>query len=111
MRWVASLVAEAHRILSRGGVFLYPRDDRKGYANGRLRYLYECAPIAFVITKAGGGATDGVDPILPMVPATLHQRTPLVFGSIEKVARITAYHDLPDHETSALFGKRGLFRS
>ena len=111
MRWVASLVAETHRILSRGGVFLYPRDDRKGYDKGRLRYLYECAPIAFVITQAGGGATDGADPILPKVPAGLHQRTPFIFGSIEKVARITAYHDLPDHETSALFGKRGLFRS
>ncbi|WP_050786760.1 class 1 fructose-bisphosphatase [Rhodobacter ferrooxidans] len=111
MRWVASLVAETHRILTRGGVFLYPRDDRKGYKEGRLRYLYECAPIAFVITQAGGGATDGEDPILPHVPTHLHARTPFIFGSAEKVARIAAYHDLPDTETSALFGKRGLFRS
>ena len=111
MRWVASLVAETHRILTRGGVFLYPRDDRKGYAKGRLRLVYECAPIAFVITQAGGGATDGEQPILARVPAHLHDRTPFVFGSSEKVARITAYHDLPERESSALFGKRGLFRS
>jgi fructose-1,6-bisphosphatase I len=110
MRWVASLVAEAHRILTRGGVFLYPRDDRKGYELGRLRLVYECAPIAFLITKAGGGATDGQDPILDRVPDGLHARTPFVFGSAEKVARVAAYHDLPAEETSALFGKRGLFR-
>ncbi|MGB8815533.1 MAG: class 1 fructose-bisphosphatase [Paracoccaceae bacterium] len=111
MRWVASLVAETHRILTRGGVFLYPRDDRKGYEQGRLRLVYECAPIAFVIVQAGGGATDGTDPILSAVPGRLHARTPFIFGSAEKVARIAAYHDLPDHETAALFGNRGLFRS
>ncbi|MDT8855564.1 class 1 fructose-bisphosphatase [Paracoccaceae bacterium Fryx2] len=111
MRWVASLVAETHRILTRGGVFLYPRDNRKGYEHGRLRLVYECAPIAFVITQGGGGATDGTDPILKAVPEKLHGRTPFIFGSASKVARIAAYHDLPDHETSALFGKRGLFRS
>lgn len=111
MRWLASLVAETHRIISRGGVFLYPRDSRKGYEQGRLRLLYECAPIAFVITQAGGGATDGENPILTAAPAHLHARTPFVFGSSEKVARISAYHDLPEHETSALFGNRGLFRS
>ncbi|SNX72464.1 D-fructose 1,6-bisphosphatase [Cereibacter ovatus] len=111
MRWLASLVAEAHRIISRGGVFLYPRDSRKGYENGRLRYVYECAPIALVITQAGGGATDGENPILSQTPSLLHARTPFIFGSSEKVARITAYHDLPEQETSALFGNRGLFRS
>lgn len=111
MRWIASLVAETHRILTRGGVFLYPGDDRKGYARGRLRMLYECAPIAFLITQAGGGATDSVDPILGQQITSLHMRTPFVFGSIEKVIRVTTYHDLPETETSALFGKRGLFRS
>lgn len=111
MRWVASLVAETHRILTRGGIFLYPSDDRKGYERGRLRMVYECAPIAFVITQAGGGATDGIDPILGKVPDRLHARTPLVFGSAEKVARVAAYHDLPEDETAPLFGKRGLFRS
>ena len=111
MRWIASLVAETHRILTRGGVFLYPSDRRKGYERGRLRMVYECAPIAFLVTQAGGGATDGADPILSHAAKTLHERTPFVFGSAGKVARVAAYHDLPEQETSALFGKRGLFRS
>lgn len=110
MRWVASLVAEAHRILTRGGVFLYPRDDRAGYQQGRLRLVYECAPMAFLITQAGGLATDAVAPILAAVPEHLHARTPFVFGTAAKVARVTAYHDLAPQEVSALFGKRGLFR-
>lgn len=110
MRWIASLVAETHRILTRGGVFLYPWDDRKGYERGRLRLLYECGPIAFLITQAGGAATDGQEPILRQRVDRLHMRTPFVFGSAEKVARVTAYHDLPETETSALFSKRGLFR-
>lgn len=111
MRWIASLVAETHRILCRGGVFLYPADARKGYERGRLRYLYECAPIAFLIEQAGGAATDGIDRILDHTPAHLHERTPLIFGSADNVARVSAYHDLPDAETAALFGSRGLFRS
>ena len=111
MRWVASLVAETHRILSRGGIFLYPSDDRPGYDRGRLRMVYEAAPIAFLVEQAGGRATDGSDRILDKTATTLHGRTPLVFGSSEKVARVAAYHDLPDREVSALFGSRGLFRS
>ncbi|MDE4192811.1 class 1 fructose-bisphosphatase [Phaeobacter gallaeciensis] len=111
MRWIASLVAETHRILTRGGIFLYPADGRQGYGRGRLRYVYECAPIAFLIEQAGGRATDGQDPILDAVPDTLHMRTPFVFGSSNKVARVATYHDLPDEETSALFGLRGLFRA
>nr|WP_051203107.1 class 1 fructose-bisphosphatase [Sediminimonas qiaohouensis] len=111
MRWVASLVAEAHRIMMRGGIFLYPGDNRNGYAQGRLRLLYECAPIAFLMEQAGACATDGSDPILRQTIPDLHARTPFVFGSAEKVARVTAYHDLPLTETSALFTKRGLFRS
>lgn len=111
MRWIASLVAETHRILTRGGVFLYPADRRKGYERGRLRLLYECAPIAMLIEQAGGQATDGLARILDQVPDGLHARTPMVFGSGEKVARVTAYHDLPESETSALFGNRSLFRN
>jgi len=111
MRWVASLVAEAHRILMRGGIFLYPGDNREGYAHGRLRLLYECTPIAFLMTQAGAGATDGSDPILDLDITALHQRTPFVFGSAEKVARVAAYHDLSLSGTSALFSKRGLLRS
>ena len=111
MRWIASLVAETHRILTRGGVFLYPADKRKGYERGRLRLLYECAPIAMLVEQAGGLATDGINRILDQVPDGWHARTPMVFGSAEKVARVTAYHDLPETETSALFGHRSLFRS
>ncbi len=111
MRWIASLVAETHRILMRGGVFLYPGDDRKGYERGRLRHVYECAPIALLVTQAGGGATDGSEEILSNLPDRLHARTPFVFGSAAKVARVAAYHDLPNEETSALFNTRGLFRS
>lgn len=110
MRWVASLVAETHRILSRGGVFLYPGDKRKGYEKGRLRMVYECAPIAFVMEQAGGMATDGHDPIMNQQASELHERTPFVFGSTEKVTRVAAYQDLPEEEVSALFGTRGLFR-
>lgn len=111
MRWIASLVAEAHRILTRGGVFLYPADGRRGYERGRLRLVYECAPIAFLIEQAGGAATDGIDAILDQTPAGLHARTPFVFGCAANVARVSSYHDLPKAETSALFGSRGLFRS
>jgi len=111
MRWIASLVAEAHRIFTRGGVFLYPADRRPGYEKGRLRLLYEAFPLAFLMEQAGGGATDGIERILTRVPTELHQRTPLVFGSAEKVARIAAYHVDPalvrDHPP--LFRNRSLF--
>ncbi len=111
MRWVASLVAETHRILSRGGIFLYPGDARPGYERGRLRMVYECAPIAFVIEQAGGLATDCCDPILGQKADSLHARTPFVFGSADEVTRVATYHDLPERETSALFNQRGLFRA
>jgi len=110
MRWVASLVAETHRILTRGGVFLYPSDSREGYKHGRLRMVYECAPIAFVIEQAGGMATDAVDCVMDQQATGLHGRTPFVFGSVNKVEKVRNYFDLPESETSALFGKRGLFR-
>ncbi len=111
MRWVASLVAETHRIMRRGGIFLYPADARPGYERGRLRMVYECAPIAFLVEQAGGKATDGVHRILDLTPDRLHARTPFIFGAAGKVDRVTAYHDLPEAEVSALFGARGLFRS
>jgi fructose-1,6-bisphosphatase I len=113
MRWIASLVAEAYRILIRGGVFLYPGDKRRGYAHGRLRMVYEAHPIAMLIEQAGGQATDGIDPVLDLAAGTLHQRTPLVFGSSAEVARIGRYHALPSHmaDRAPLFGKRGLFRA
>lgn len=92
MRWVGSLVAEAHRILTRGGVFLYPGDARKGYDMGRLRMVYECAPIAFLIEQAGGLATDGKTPIMESRADQLHGRIPFVFGSARLVEDVAAYH-------------------
>ena len=92
MRWIASLVAETHRILNRGGIFLYPADQRQGYARGRLRMVYECAPIAFLIDQAGGKATDSYNPILAQVPPKLHARTAFVFGSAANVKRVADYH-------------------
>lgn len=97
MRWVASLVAETHRILSRGGVFLYPGDARKGYENGRLRMIYECAPIAMLIEQAGGVATDGAGPLMDVMPTRLHGRTPFVFGSADRVAEVTGYFTASGH--------------
>jgi fructose-1,6-bisphosphatase I len=113
MRWIASLVAECHRILSRGGIFLYPADIRKGYAKGRLRLMYECSPIAFLIEQAGGWATTGNQRILEIQPEDIHQRVPLIFGSRHEVKLVEAYYaDLnPFHERSQLFGHRGLLRT
>ncbi|MFN4156150.1 MAG: class 1 fructose-bisphosphatase [Paracoccaceae bacterium] len=111
MRWVASLVAETHRILSRGGIFLYPGDERKGYERGRLRLVYECGPIGHLVEGAGGRATDGVRPVLDLVPDGLHARTPFVFGSANKVDRAARHFSRPENETTALFSKRGLFLS
>ena len=111
MRWIASLVAEAYRVLVRGGVFLYPGDGRPGYSHGRLRLVYEANPIALLIEQAGGAATDTLAPILDLAPQSLHERVPLVFGSAREVARIARYHTEPAAiaERSPLFGKRGLF--
>jgi fructose-1,6-bisphosphatase I len=113
MRWVASLVAETHRIFIRGGVFLYPADERAGYEQGRLRLLYEANPIAMLVEQAGGGATDGYNRILDKTASALHQRTPLIFGSAEKIARITSYYVDSTYERarSPLFGERGLFHA
>lgn len=94
MRWVASLVAETHRILTRGGIFLYPGDARKGYAEGRLRMVYECAPIAFLIEQAGGQAHDGTTRILDKTASELHARSPLIFGSTEEAMRVKAHYDI-----------------
>jgi fructose-1,6-bisphosphatase I len=109
MRWVASLVAETHRIMSRGGIFIYPSDQRKNYTSGRLRMIYECAPIAFLIEQAGGSATDCVDRILEIPARALHSRTPFAFGSKEEVAKLQAYHEDPHEDRSPLFSRRGLF--
>jgi fructose-1,6-bisphosphatase I len=111
MRWTGSLVADTYRILMRGGVFLYPSDQRAGYGNGRLRLLYETNPIALVIEQAAGTATDCIRPILDIVPATVHEKVPFVFGSPSLVDLIARYHCDPQFSDRApLFGKRGLMR-
>jgi len=116
MRWIASLVAEAHRILMRGGVFLYPRDHKTPPKAGRLRLLYEASPVALLIEQAGGAASTGRERLLDLQPIELHQRVPLVFGSRHEVERITRYHH--DHDSGAdkpyvspLFNERSLFRA
>jgi fructose-1,6-bisphosphatase I len=113
MRWIASMVAEAHRVLSRGGIYLSPADIRHGYRQGRLRLVYEANPIAWLIEQAGGAASTGHRRILDVQPRSLHQRIPLLFGSREEVARLDRYHVEPHPigERSPLFGRRGLFRS
>ncbi len=95
MRWIASMVADAYRIFMRGGVFLYPGDQRKGYTAGRLRLLYEVSPIAFLVEHAGGMATDGSRRILDIVATDIHERSPLVFGSRKVVETIVEYHTNP----------------
>jgi fructose-1,6-bisphosphatase I/sedoheptulose-1,7-bisphosphatase len=113
MRWIASMVAEAHRILMRGGVFLYPRDTKDASKPGRLRLLYEANPIGMVMEQAGGRASTGEVPMLGVQPTSLHQRIGLVFGSKNEVERIERYHAEPvKHELdNPLFAERSLFRS
>jgi len=111
-RWIASLVAECHRIMSRGGIFLYPGDRRPGYQSGRLRLAYECNPIAFLTEQAGGAASNGHQRILEIEPNDIHQRVPMIFGSINEVALLDRYYrDMePIQHRSQLFGARGLFK-
>ena len=111
MRWIASLVAETHRILMRGGVFMYPRDRKDLSKAGRLRLLYEANPIGFLIEQAGGRASTGQRPILEVQPQSVHERIGFVFGARSEVERIERYHrDHNEFEYDApLFGTRGLF--
>jgi fructose-1,6-bisphosphatase I len=113
MRWIASLVAETFRVLSRGGIFLYPADNRAGYENGRQHLLYEAAPIAFIVEQAGGRASTGRGRILDIVPTSLHERVPLIFGSDDAVQRVEKLHEGPNInvERSQLFPSRSLFRA
>ncbi len=95
MRWIASMVAEVHRILTRGGVFLYPLDEKMkaGGKEGKLRLMYEANPMAFIVEQAGGAATTGRERILEMKPSGIHQRVPVILGSKSEVERVTAYHN------------------
>jgi fructose-1,6-bisphosphatase I len=92
MRWVASMVADVHRILTRGGVFMYPWDKREPHKAGKLRLLYEANPMSWLMEQAGGAATNGRVRILDMQPSQLHERVSVVLGSKNEVERVTQYH-------------------
>lgn len=92
MRWVAAMVADVHRILTRGGLFMYPRDSREPSKPGKLRLMYEANPMSFIVEQAGGASTNGLQRILDIQPTSLHQRVAVFLGSKEEVERVTAYH-------------------
>ncbi len=92
MRWVASMVADVHRILTRGGIFMYPWDQREPDKPGKLRLMYEANPMAFIVEQAGGLATNGRERILDIQPEKLHQRVSVVLGSKNEVQRVTDMH-------------------
>ena len=92
MRWVASMVADVHRILSRGGIFMYPWDKREPEKAGKLRLLYEANPMSFLVEQAGGVATNGKQRIMDLQPTKLHERVAVFLGSKNEVERATAYH-------------------
>jgi len=115
MRWIASMVADVHRILIRGGVFSYPRDNKAPNKGGRLRLMYEANPMAMLIEQAGGLASTGRNRILDKQPEQLHQRVPVILGSRCEVERIERYHrefDSGEDQpfVSPLFNERSLFR-
>jgi fructose-1,6-bisphosphatase I len=92
MRWVASMVADVHRIMTRGGIFMYPVDSKLKDKGGKLRLMYEANPMALLVEQAGGAATTGRQRILDIAPEKLHQRVPVILGSRNEVERVTAYH-------------------
>ncbi len=92
MRWVASMVADVHRILTRGGIFMYPWDKREPEKSGKLRLMYEANPMAMLVEQAGGAATNGEQRILDVQPTKLHQRVSVILGSKNEVERVTRYH-------------------
>jgi fructose-1,6-bisphosphatase I/sedoheptulose-1,7-bisphosphatase/fructose-1,6-bisphosphatase I len=115
-RWVASMVADVHRILLRGGIYLYPRDQKAANREGRLRLLYEANPMAMIVEQAGGAASTGRGRILEVVPERIHQRVPVILGSRQEVERVERYHAEYDRGedkpySSPLFGERSLFRN
>jgi len=92
MRWIASMVADVHRILNRGGIFMYPADKRTPDRPGKLRLMYEANPMSFIVEQAGGAATTGTQRIMEVQPTGLHQRVPVFLGSKNEVERVTSYH-------------------
>jgi fructose-1,6-bisphosphatase I len=93
MRWIASMVADVHRILMRGGIFLYPWDKREPEKAGKLRLMYEANPMSWLVEQAGGAATNGRQRILDLEPGKLHERVAVVLGSKNEVERLTGYHE------------------
>jgi fructose-1,6-bisphosphatase I len=112
MRWTGTPVADIFRILSRGGIYLYPGDKRREFRSGRLRLIYEANPIAWVVEQAGGAATTGSERVLEIIPTSLHQRVPLIAGSRLEVEHAARLHDGLQirGERSPLFSRRGLLR-
>ena len=92
MRWIASMVADVHRIMTRGGVFMYPWDKREPHKPGKLRLMYEANPMGWLVEQAGGAATNGRERILDIRPSQLHERVSVILGSKNEVERVTAYH-------------------
>jgi len=92
MRWVASMVAEVYRILTRGGIFMYPYEGRDPSKPGKLRLMYEANPMGFIVEQAGGAASTGRDRILDIKPDSIHQRVPVILGSKSEVDRLVSYH-------------------
>ncbi|MEQ6340100.1 MAG: class 1 fructose-bisphosphatase [Gammaproteobacteria bacterium] len=92
MRWVASMVAEVHRILTRGGIFMYPRDTKDPTKAGKLRLMYEANPMSFIVEQAGGASSTGRERIQEVLPTGLHQRVAVILGSKNEVERVVAYH-------------------
>lgn len=92
MRWIASMVADVHRILNRGGIFMYPADMREPDKAGKLRLMYEANPMSFIVEQAGGASTDGKQRMLDIQPEKLHQRVAVFLGSKNEVERVTRYH-------------------
>ena len=92
MRWVASMVADVHRVLTRGGIFMYPLDEKCRDKGGKLRLMYEANPMAMLVEQAGGAASTGREPILDVQPSQLHQRVPVILGSRNEVERVVGYH-------------------
>ncbi len=92
MRWIASMVADVHRVLTRGGTFMYPRDAREPGKAGKLRLMYEANPMSFLVEQAGGASTNGHERIMEMQPTELHQRVAVFMGSRNEIERVTGYH-------------------
>ena len=114
-RWIASMVADVHRILMRGGIFMYPKDTKDPSKPGRLRLMYEANPIGMIIEQAGGAASTGRGRILEVQPSSLHQRVPVMLGSKNEIERLERYHAEYDRGEdkafeSPLFKERSLYR-